>query len=246
MIDIQTHILPRGDDGAPDLEPSLQLLKEAAADGTDEIIVTPHCAPAYGFFNFDRDELDRRLEMLRKAAWEREIRIPIHPGMEVLYEGRREMLYHAEDYFTLCGSRYLLMEYFFDAEPRDLMEGISTARECGYLPVIAHPERYGCIRKHTHLAAWARREGALFQINKGSLAGRHGKAALMSAVRLLERDEADFIASDAHHPVRRDSRLGGVYAYVRDTFGRRRAERLFAENPRRIIEDRDIQGTLGA
>ena len=172
MIDIHTHILPGADDGAPDLETSLQLLKEAAADGTDEIIVTPHCAPAYGFFNFDRDELDRRLEMLRKAAWEREIRIPIHPGMEVLYEGRREMLYHAEDYFTLCGSRYLLMEYFFDAEPRDFMEGISTARECGYLPVIAHPERYGCIRKHTHLAAWARREGALFQINKGSLAGR--------------------------------------------------------------------------
>ena len=61
MIDIHTHILPGADDGAPDLETSLQLLKEAAADGTDEIIVTPHCAPAYGFFNFDRDELDRRL-----------------------------------------------------------------------------------------------------------------------------------------------------------------------------------------
>lgn len=246
MIDIHTHILPGADDGAGNLRMALRLVREAVMAGTREIIVTPHCAPAYGFFNYDREYLDKQLGVLCRTVREQE-RLPvrIHPGMEVLYEGRREMMLHSEDYFPLCGSRYLLVEFFFDADASDFMKGIETVRECGYIPVIAHPERYECVQEHLHLVETARREGALFQINKGSLAGKHGRQALDTGVRLLERDEADFIASDAHHPLRRDSRLDGVYAYVRDTFGLRRARRLMEENPRRVMEDLEISGHSG-
>ena len=73
--------------------------------GTREIIVTPHCAPAYGFFNYDREYLDKQLSVLCRTVREQE-RLPvrIHPGMEVLYEGRREMMLHSEDYFRCAAA----------------------------------------------------------------------------------------------------------------------------------------------
>ena len=51
MIDIHCHILPMVDDGSQSVEESLQMLINAYEDGTDEIILTPHLAYAYGFGN---------------------------------------------------------------------------------------------------------------------------------------------------------------------------------------------------
>lgn len=241
MIDIHSHILPGVDDGAQNMETALRLIRDAAAGGTREIILTPHCAPSYGFFNYDAEMLDMHFQSLCRAVYERE-RIPVrlHPGMEVLYEGRQEMLSRAGEYFSLCGSRYLLLEYYFDTDAYSFLEGIETAGECGYIPIVAHPERYECVQEDAGLAAEGRRRGALFQINKGSLAGRHGDLALEAGERMLVRDEADFIASDAHHPLRRGSSLANVSAYVRARFGEERAWRLFEENPYRVVRDLPI------
>ena len=57
MVDIHTHILPGVDDGAADIEMALRLIRHAAAGGTREIFLTPHCAPSYGFYNYDGEEL---------------------------------------------------------------------------------------------------------------------------------------------------------------------------------------------
>lgn len=246
MIDIHTHILPGLDDGAGNMEQALRLIRDAAAGGTGGIILTPHCAPSYGFFNYDGERLDRQFQILCREVYEK-ARIPVrlYPGMEVLYEGREEMLRQRDGYFPLCGSRYLLLEYYFDADAREFLEGIETAGECGFVPVIAHPERYECVQEDPKLAAAGRRRGALFQVNKGSLAGRHGARALAAGEKLLELDEADFIASDAHHPVMRGSSLANVSAYVRARFGEERAWRLFEENPRRILMDLPVRGRRG-
>ena len=58
MIDIHTHIMPGVDDGARDIHMAIEMIRNAAVGGTTDIILTPHCAEAYGFYNYDSEELD--------------------------------------------------------------------------------------------------------------------------------------------------------------------------------------------
>lgn len=242
MIDIHTHILPGVDDGARSFREALRLLEDAAKAGTKEIILTPHCAPSYGFWNFDGGELDLCFRRLCREAQRERIPVILHPGMEVLYEGREEMLYHREEYCTLCHSRYLLMEYPFDGTKEEFLEGIETAGECGFVPVVAHPERYDCIQKAPSLVVTGSAMGALFQINKSSLKGSHGENAWKTGHWILENGLADFIASDAHDPLRRNSNLQGIEQYIRRHYGKDMAYRIFVENPLAVIENKKLKG----
>ena len=235
MIDIHTHILPGVDDGAGTIRDALQLIRQAAEGGTREIILTPHCAPSYGFFNYNDERLEEKFERLCEAVYRERIPVLLHPGMEVLYEDREEFLEHAKDYASLCASRYLLVEYYFDASPDIFLEGIRTVRECGYIPVVAHPERYGYVKTDPAIVKEGRGLGARFQVNKGSLSGAHGAQAQKCANSLLDMDVVDFIASDAHDVRYRGSNLGRVYRYIKSEYGEKRAKKLFEENARKIV-----------
>lgn len=240
MIDIHTHILPRVDDGARTVSDAIRMIKDAVRAGTREIIITPHCAPSYGFFNYDDEILDEHFARLCQVVQQEGIPVILHPGMEVLYEGRRELLENIEQYFPLCGGRYLLMEYYFDTLAEDFLEGIDTVIECGYVPLIAHPERYECICREWELVLEGRDRGALFQMNKGSLAGRHGENARRVAGYLLESDAVDFIASDAHDCKYRTAGLRRIYQFIQNEYGRERAYRLFVGNPEKVINNIQI------
>ena len=45
LIDIHSHILPLVDDGAESVEMALLMLKKAAEEGIEKIILTPHQKP---------------------------------------------------------------------------------------------------------------------------------------------------------------------------------------------------------
>lgn len=240
MIDIHTHILPGVDDGAADMEEAVRMIRYAWQRGTTELILTPHFAPAYGFHNADMDRLDRTFQKLCGIVYEEE-RIPVilHPGMEVLFEGRREFMRHIEDYFTLCGGDYLLMEFYFDVERQMFLEGIETVLECGMIPVIAHPERYECIADNPELVRSGKEKGAWFQLNKGSLSGKHGEKARRCAASLMNMDLIDFVASDAHDTKLRHTGLDRVYRFIHEEYGPRRGYRLFEENPWKITMEQE-------
>lgn len=245
MIDIHTHIMPGVDDGAKNLSMAIRMLEHAATGGTKHIILTPHCAPAYDFYNYNGDDLARSFAQLQFAVKQSEIPITIHPGMEILFENRKEFLSHMNDYFTLCGSRYFLIEYYFDVSEEGLLEGVDTVQECGCVPIIAHPERYesiqkNCLYEEGTLIREMCRKGALIQVNKGSLSGKHGADSLRVGEWLLVQDLVDFVASDAHHPVHRNASLKHVEDYIRKSFGKERAKKMFWDNPNCIIKDKEI------
>ena len=64
--------------------------------------------------------------------------------------------------------------------------------EIGGIPIIAHPERYeaiweDCLLRNGACVQKAAEMGALFQVNKGSLMGKHGVKSLHTAVWMLEQ-----------------------------------------------------------
>ena len=145
---------------------------------------------------------------------------------------------------SLWGSRYLLVEFGFEAPfsfAQRMLEGISAA---GVVPVVAHPERYrfaqedrGCLLRWIE-AGWA------LQINKGSLFGRFGRRAARTAHWCLGEGCMHLIGSDAHSPYRRTPWLEDARSYVAEYTAPEIADFLLEENPRRMLENAPIRPVL--
>ena len=61
MTDLHTHILHGMDDGSPDVETSLAMLREEARQGVDTVVLTPH-------FYRDRERPEHFLARRERAA----------------------------------------------------------------------------------------------------------------------------------------------------------------------------------
>ena len=57
-------------------------------------------------------------------------------------------------------------------------------QENGYRPILAHPERYDCVKSDPGLPERWKERQVLLQINKGSLLGEFGKGSLLAADRM--------------------------------------------------------------
>jgi protein-tyrosine phosphatase len=64
MIDIHCHLLPSIDDGAKDLETSLDMLRIAEGDGIKKIIATPHFYR--GYYENEYNHIEKQVEKLNE------------------------------------------------------------------------------------------------------------------------------------------------------------------------------------
>jgi len=83
-------------------------------------------------------------------------------------------------------------------------------------------------------------KGALLQINAGSLLGVFGGAIKETAVKLLDANLVHMVASDAHDLKARPLRLQPAFTVEAEKYGREKAQRLFADNPARILRGEDV------
>ena len=81
MIDIHCHILPGIDDGAENLEESIQMCNVASNDGIKTIVATPHTMN--GYYINHRDLIKKKVHDLNNSLQNNNIDIVIIPGAEV-------------------------------------------------------------------------------------------------------------------------------------------------------------------
>lgn len=198
MIDIHSHILYGIDDGAKTIEDSIDIIRQAAANGVTDIIVTPHfiLGSTYNCNNINKKSLITKIKNKLKKE---NIDVSIYLGNEVFVE--QDMLKLKKDGLiaTLCNGKYLLFELPMNGEITGLSDIIFNLRCKGYIPVIAHPERYLNIKKNPKIVEDLLAKGALFQSNIGSFLGVYGKTAQKTAILLLKHHAITFIGSDIHH-----------------------------------------------
>ena len=132
------------------------------------------------------------------------------------------------------------MEAPFDADADWAEEIFYSILDIGRVPVIAHPERYRCVKDNPELLYRWMKDGCLSQMNKGSIFGRFGKKEQKTAEILLDHHLVTCIASDAHSPYARTTYLGDIRDFLIDFYGEERMLRLLYENPARMIEDKKI------
>ena len=239
MIDIHSHILPMVDDGSRTIEMSLKMLDEAYRDGTDELVLTPHLAYPYGFIN-PAEKIRSLFEDFKEIVKEAGIPVKLYPGCEYLYRDRDSFEEELEEITTLNDTRYLLMEFYFNVEDQIIYEAVKVVMKHQLIPVIAHPERYEAIQISDHLAKDIIDMGGMLQMNKGSISGKYGRMARDTIYELLDHDLITFIGSDGHDPSRRNARMYQDYRIISELYGNKRANRIFKENPRRMLQNIDL------
>ena len=239
MIDIHCHILPDFDDGARNLQESLTMARLAAESGVAGIIATPH-------FRGEKSSLTMLpalLENYRKlsqAIRQEGIPVSLLPGAEILCLPQTAELARDGSLPTLGDTQYLLTEFFFD-EPGSRISGmLRSLADCGYKPVIAHPERYEAVQENPGLLESWFREGYVIQLNKGSILGAFGPRPERTADIALYHGFAHLIASDAHSCVRRTTSMHQLRHHLPEKCPPEYIRILLEENPAHLIRNQDM------
>lgn len=236
MIDIHAHILPGIDDGAVDLETTLEMAEIAAASGVQYLVATPHCNIPNMFDNYKDDHLIKAYLEVRKAVEEAKIPIQIVPGMEVYATDELPKLLKENKLVGLNGTKYLLMEFAFDEDVNFCNRILKECTDLGYMPIIAHPERYFFVQRNPQIAFEWYEDGYHMQVNKGSILGKFGKTVRNLAHLLLEENIVCCVASDAHSSWSRTPHMGEIREYLEARYGEAYALELLDTNPRRILK----------
>ena len=107
----------------------------------------------------------------------------------------------------------------------------------GYIPVVAHVERYECLRDIGRIED-LQEMGALIQINADSVLGIDGRMFKRYTKKLLKAGLVDVIGSDSHGTKERVCNLKKCYEYVAKKYGEDYAEEIMHTTPENILNGR--------
>lgn len=242
MTDIHCHIMFGVDDGSNGIEESVRMSALAYSGGTRRIIATPHCNIPDSYRNYwDGDMLDR-LKAVNHANKKAGVDVEIFPGNEIFCAGRFISLLKSGKLRTLNDSRYALVEFDFEEYAQSAFTKLSQLAAEGYVPVVAHPERYGFVCEDFDAAVRMKDMGCLLQVNKGSFKGAFGHEARQTSLFMLEERLADFVASDGHSPYARTPFLADAEEFISEEFSEDYARLLLYENPDAVLRDKFVTG----
>lgn len=233
LIDVHCHLLPRIDDGARSVEESIRILKEARRQGVVHMIVTPHYR--HEIFEPPMEKVLSVYREMREIAFDMGIRLSL--GCE--YFRSEDMIsdFDKGKRPTMAGGRYVLVEFM----PYDSFSVIRNAvyelTTHGYKPIIAHAERYLCCQELGKILE-LREMNAYIQLNAGSVIGNHGWRMKRFCLMLMKNGVVDFIASDTHNMSSRKMNMKECALYVSKKMGTKYANRIFIDNPLKILESR--------
>lgn len=236
MVDIHTHILPGVDDGSGSYEESFEMVKNSCKNGTEKIVLTPH------FYyeqkgNSNCIEIKRRFDEFSEKIKQAQIGAELFLGSEVFCSGEFLSEISARNFFTLNESRYLLVEFDFYELPEKIFKGLECVSNAGYIPILAHPERYRNLRSDFRAAETLADSGYLIQLNSTDILHPHSDIAFEFSEWLLKNRLVSFIASDCHDLVYRKSGLEDIFGWVFSNISKNYAERIFYENPEKVLNN---------
>lgn len=235
--DIHTHILPDVDDGAHSTPEALQMVRMAYQNGTRTMILTPHYR---GKFKNDPNWLREVFEIFCQLVAEQHPDMKLYLGSEVHYEQETPELLEAGRAMTINDSQYCLLEFKPTTLRSQIITGISETMRYGFIPIVAHAERYEAFRTDKTLTDEVLDMGVLIQLNADSVMGKHGKNVMRFCERLLKEEKAHFIASDAHDTQHRTPLLRDCWWKVYKKCGFEYASQVFYDNAQAVIENKII------
>jgi tyrosine-protein phosphatase YwqE len=196
LTDMHSHLIPGIDDGAKEIEDSIELIRNLHDLGFRKLYTTPHIMSDY--FRNNPVNIGEGLQKVREAIAAEGIDMEIQAAAEYYLDDGFVKKLENEKLLTI-GDNYLLFEISYINCPDNVEEIIFRMQVLGYNPILAHPERYpfwyGNFEKYKKLKDM----GALFQLNINSLGGYYGPDAKRAADHLISEGLVDLLGTDCHH-----------------------------------------------
>ncbi len=236
MIDLHCHLLPGIDDGAGDLEQSLEMARLSVADGVTVIACTPHIFP--GVYNNSGPDIRCRIERLQSELDAAQIAIRLVSGGDVHVAPDLVSKLNCGEALSLNDSRYVLVEPPHHVLPPNIEGLFFNLLAAGYVPIVTHPERMSWIDREYDMLGRLVRSGAWMQITAGAVLGKFGSRAKGWSERMLREGLVHIIASDAHDAVRRPPLMKEAFRALCSLVGEEEAMNLVQIRPEAILDNR--------
>ncbi|MGE8341966.1 Tyrosine-protein phosphatase YwqE [Flavobacterium sp. ACN2] len=196
FVDIHSHILPGIDDGAKNIKKSVDLVSSLQEIGVSQIITSPHIS--HYVWNNSPEIIASKLLETEKALEENKIEIPVRAAAEYLIDSWFENHFKEEKLLTLKDN-YILVEISYQNAPLNIYKTIFEIQLAGYIPVLAHPERY--LFYHNKFSEYEKLKnaGCLFQLNLLSTVEYYGSKIAKVTDELLAKGMYSFCGTDVHH-----------------------------------------------
>lgn len=227
MVDIHSHILFGVDDGAKDIEESIELLKQAVSVGYTDIVCSSH----YYIGLYENSNYLINFNFLKEEIKRLEIPINIYLGNEFNLDS--EYFSHKKRINTINNGKYFLVEIKSNIIYSICKDFFQMLLEKGVTPIFAHVERYNQIRVEELIEL--SQMGVVLQMNLGSAVGELSKAKY-----LLENRYIDIIATDTHKYGKRDYNLKEKLDKLKLIVGDEYFQLLTETNPKRVINNENI------
>jgi protein-tyrosine phosphatase len=195
-VDIHSHLLPGIDDGAHTFEQTLELVRALQGFGVSQFVTTPHIM--YQVWDNTKESILSLKGQTIFELKENEIRVPFRAASEYLMDNQFVKLFQTGELLTLKDN-YVLVEMSYMNAPMQLYNILFDLQVAGYVPVLAHPERYAFYHNNFDEYVKLKQVGCLFQLNLLAVVGYYGESIAKIAEQLLQKGMYDFVGSDVHH-----------------------------------------------
>ena len=193
FVDIHSHILPGIDDGAKNIDESLEMISEMKKMGFSKVIGTPHTYP--GLYNNSSEIINKSYKKLIDNL---DTEVKIDYASEYLIDESLIKMAESKSLLTLKDN-FVLVEMSFLNPPNNLFDIIFKLRLNNYIPILAHPERYRFWFHKKENFNKLLDMGSKFQINLFSLTGYYGKDIMTMANYFLKNNMVDYTGTDIHN-----------------------------------------------
>lgn len=195
QVDMHSHLIPGIDDGAKSMDDTIAMLAKFESMGYRKVVTTPH---VYSDCYRNTPEIIKSgLANVQQAA--------SSVGLSITIEAAAE--YYCDEYFMdlikngeilSIGKKYVLIEFPFMSEMNDWNSYVFQLQAKGYIPIIAHFERYTYWHGSVEVAKEMKEQGCMIQLNINSLTGHYGPDVKKQAERMIDAKFVDFLATDCH------------------------------------------------
>lgn len=225
MSDLHQHVLWGLDDGANSPEMMHAMLKMAHAQKIRRIAATPHACP--GYRPFDIALYNERLAEAQAFCDMNDMDITLMSGAEIMWTYNTVSALRRGQVPTLNDTDCVLIEFWENITWDEVRTAVKSVLHAGYMPIIAHVERYWSFMLNPRRAIALRKEFPVaYQLNASAVLSPASFTHRIFVSRMLNAQAFDVLASDAHNCEGRRIRLGKAFDLVAEQHGSEYAQSL--------------------
>ena len=137
---------------------------------------------------------------------------------------------------ALNNTRYVLAEFSTSVESEEIIDCTRRLSEEGWIPVLAHVERYKELFRNASCIEELQRNGCMFQVNAYSVFDEENETVKANAIRLVKEKRVTFLGSDAHRTIYRPPSVKYGLQYLYEHFEREYIDQIAFGNAVDLLE----------